>query len=246
MQLVLLSKRELDLIQRTHHMALRIIFGVPWNASKTAMSKLACLESAKCRNLLLNASFVNNRLSKEDTRNPTCNRMKELRNKSGSLIKSWFSKNKFIKKLREAESYKAEKFKIKHEDIKKASFGATAVSDAIIVPMVLKHSAILKWTNVEDAKMKKNIIRWRLGRIAFHQACTNCNGSAELSRKHALECTRMNELITEVYTDVNMEEGFLSIDNVLNSHYKNVSITTLSMLDTIISNISSMCNNTSA
>ena len=120
------------------------------------------------------------------------------------------------------------------------------MSDAIIVPKDLKHSAILKWINVEDAKMKKNIIRWRLGRIAFHQACTNCIESAELSRKHALECTRMNELITEVYTDVNMEEGFLSIDNVLNFHYKNVSITTLSMLDTIISNISSMCNNTSA
>ena len=53
----------------------------------------------------------------------------------------------------------------------------------------------------------------------------------------------MNELITEDYTDVNMEEGFLSIDNVLNSHYRKISITTLIMLDTIISNISSMCNN---
>ena len=83
-QSTLLGKKELDLIQRNQFLALRIIFGVPWNTSKTAMVKLACLESAKFRNLLLNASFVNDRLYQEENSNPTTVRMKELEKKQGS------------------------------------------------------------------------------------------------------------------------------------------------------------------
>ena len=161
---------------------------------------------------VLNAAFVRDRLYQEENSNPTTVRMKELERKQGSLIHFWLQKNNLIDRLRGAEKVKIEKLKIKYKDISESNFGATGISDGILVNKNLKHSTILRWKDAEDAKIKRNIIRWRLGRIAYHQQCKNCNESAELSRKHALECTRMNELITEVYTDVNMEEGFLSID----------------------------------
>jgi hypothetical protein len=81
----------------------QIIFGVPWNTSQTAMVKLACLESAKCRNLLLKAAFVKDRLYQEENSNPTTVRMKELEREQGSLIHFWLQKNNLIDRLRGAE-----------------------------------------------------------------------------------------------------------------------------------------------
>jgi hypothetical protein len=242
-QSTLLSNKELETIQRTQFMALRIIFGAPWNTSKTAMAKLACLESAKCRNQLLNATFVNARINQDNVRHPTVVRMKKLENKKGSLINKWLQKNKFIKRIRETEHYTAEKLKIKYEDISNTQFGSSNVSKGILVPKNIKQSSILKWRDVEDANRKRHIIRWRLGRIAYHQRCMNCSESVELSRKHALECTGMEEFIANVFTDVQMTEGTLSLDNVLNHHYQSNDETSLRTIYTIITNITSMCYN---
>ena len=70
-QTSIISKAGLDSIQRNQFMALRIIFGITWHTSKTAMIRLACLESAECRNLILNANFVKDRLDQEGSTNPT-------------------------------------------------------------------------------------------------------------------------------------------------------------------------------
>jgi hypothetical protein len=240
-QTTLLGQKELDLIQKNQFLALRIIFGAPWNTSKTAMVKLACLESAKCRNLLLNAAFVKDRLYQEENSNPTMIRMKELEKQRGSLIHFWLQKNDLIDRLRGAQKIQAEKLKIKYKDISESNFGATGISNGIMVKKNLKLSTILIWKNAEDANIKRNIIRWRLGRIAYHQICKNCE-SAELSRKHALECSRTNQLIKDVFREINQEEESLPLDNVLNHYISNTSESIFRSLDMIINNITSLCH----
>ena len=206
------------------------------------MVKLACLESAKCRNLLLNASFVNDRLYQEENSNPTTVRMKELEKKQGSLIRFWLQENDLIARLRGAQKVQTEKLKIKYKDISESNFGATRIRNGIMVKKNLKHSTILRWKDAEDAKIKRNIIRWRLGRIAYHQQCKNCNESAELSRKHALECSRTNQSIKDIFHEINQEEESLSLDTVLNHYISNTSESIFRSLDMIINNITSLCH----
>jgi hypothetical protein len=61
----------------------------------------------------------------------------------------------------------------------------------LLVPKNIKQSSTLKGKSVEAANPTRNIIIWKLGRIAYLQNCMNCGGAFELSRKHALECTFM-------------------------------------------------------
>jgi hypothetical protein len=42
--------------------------------------------------------------------------MIKLENKKGSLINKWLQKNKIMKRIRETESYQAEKLQIKHQE----------------------------------------------------------------------------------------------------------------------------------
>ena len=106
----------------------------------------------------------------------------------------------------------------------------------------LKHSTILRWKDAEDAKIKRNIIRWRLGRIVYHQQCKNCNEAAELSRKHALECSRTNQSIKDIFHEINQEEESLSLDTVLNHYISNTSESIFRSLDMIINTITSLCH----
>ena len=63
-----------------------------------------------------------------------------------------------------AQKVQTEKLKIKYKDISESNFGATRISNGIMVKKNLKHSTILRWKDEEDAKIKRNIIRWRLGK----------------------------------------------------------------------------------
>jgi len=79
----------------------------------------------------------------------------------------------------------------------------------------LKLSSILFWKNEEQGEIKRNLIRWRLGRIAFHQQCLNCNRE-KLSRKHAVLCSGVDHVLFEKYE---VMESFYSqniLDTLLN------------------------------
>ena len=51
---------------------------------------------------------------------------------------------------------------------------STRISDSIPVSNGLKLSSILFWKSEEDGEIFRNLVRWRLGRIAYHQQCLNC------------------------------------------------------------------------
>ncbi|MEY3312427.1 MAG: hypothetical protein RL348_1776 [Bacteroidota bacterium] len=239
---VLLAKAEIDLMQRTQFLALRIILGTTWNTSKSAMAKLACLESMECRNLILNASYVSKTLKKEDRTNPTFNLMNELKTKGKSLIGKWIHKNKFIERLQQSENIKEDIHKIKYENVSRSNFGATAVSDSIVIPNTLQHSSILKWKDSQDAIQKRQVIKWRLGRIAYHQMCLNCE-SKELSRKHALKCAGIDDFIAEKFKNFERDEEHLSLDKLLNHYYSTTSKELISIFASIIANIKWTCLN---
>ena len=60
----------------------------------------------------------------------------------------------------------------------------TRISDSIPVSNGLKLSSILFWKSEEDGEIFRNLVRWRLGRIAYHQQCLNFSrdSSENLSR----------------------------------------------------------------
>ena len=60
----------------------------------------------------------------------------------------------------------------------------------------LRRSSVLSWDGMEDAKIKLELIQWRLGRVAFHQDCRRCGGS--LSRKHAVICSGAEDFLSSL------------------------------------------------
>lgn len=106
---------------------------------------------------------------------------------------------------------------IRYENISQEILGHTNISDAIKVLPTLEHSSILKWDGMEDAMVKKEIINWRLGRIAFHQVCLNCQGI--LSRSHALICSGVEDQLKSIFPQVEFLNSITSLDCILNHFF---------------------------
>ena len=98
---------------------------------------------------------------------------------------------------------------------KSSTKASTRVSDSIPVEKSLKLSSILFWKNEEEGELKRNLIRWRLGRIAYHQECLNCNRE-NLSRKHAVLCSGVDQELLEKYEEVETFYSQNILDTLLN------------------------------
>ena len=100
---------------------------------------------------------------------------------------------------------------------KSTTKASTRISDSIPVSKSLQLSSILFWKNEEDGEVQRNLVRWRLGRIAFHQNCLNCN-QENLSRKHAVLCSGVDQALFDKFEEV---ESFYSqniLDTLLNKY----------------------------
>ena len=172
----------------------------------------------ECRNLLLNARFV--RPFNLDTfgSTPASRLYKTVLKQKGSLAHKWNLCNHYLEQLKHTsnETLKMTIKQIRYENIVQDNLGHTNISDAIHVDKSIRHSAILYWKGIEDAKIKQELILWRLGRIAFHQVCKRCNGA--LSRKHAVICSGAEEYILEQLPQIELLTVNTIIDEVLNSH----------------------------
>jgi hypothetical protein len=67
------------------------------------------------------------------------------------------------------------------------------VANCIPVDTSKKPNSLIEATFL-DREMQKELLFWRLGRIAFHQNCKKC-GSAQLSRKHAVQCANISQTL---------------------------------------------------
>jgi hypothetical protein len=218
MQAHLYKIADIQIFERTQQLALRIAYGVPWNTSKTALKKLSCLESMKCRNLLLNARFVRPLLLNLFPSLPASEIFHAVVTQRKSLAFNWKLKNIYIQRLQltSEKSLPAVIKEIRYESVVQENLGCTNVSDAIAVHRSLKHSAILYWDGVEDAKTKQELIQWRLGRIAYHQECGRCND--DLSRKHAVICSGAEDYLLQQFPDLEIPPAHTVIDSLLNTH----------------------------
>ena len=218
MQAHLYSSSNIQMFEKTQHLALRIAYGVPWNTSKTALKKLSCLESMKCRNQLLNARFVRPLLLEQLPDLPAFEIFHAVEKKRKSLAFKWKMGNPYIARLTHANDKRIKCLikDIRYENIVQENFGLTGVSDAIAVHKSLKHSAILRWDGLQDAETKQELIQWRLGRIAYHQACGRCN--CDLSRKHAVICSGAEDYLLQEFPDLEIPTVYTVIDSLLNTN----------------------------
>ena len=224
LQLKILEKSDLDILEASQLKASRILLQMPWNCSIQAIRRLFCMESMQCRNKILNAKFLRNlKILKE---NLQISRLVENASKeSNSVFREYLKKNEYYRDLEnisEGSKLFGKIKEIRRLDILDSTKGcksttrtSTRISDSIPVQKSLKLSSILFWKNEEQGEIKRNLIRWRLGRIAFHQQCLNCNRE-KLSRKHAVLCSGVDHVLFEKYEEV---ESFYSqniLDTLLN------------------------------
>jgi hypothetical protein len=219
MQISSYKKEMLEMFDRVQMMALRIANGVPWNTSKLALKRLMCLESMECRQQILNAKYLCRMESNNDLSIPAFKLFKRVKVDSKSLAYEWSHFNPIYIRLNSINDVKkrhAEIKVIRYENVVLDKGGNTNVSSAIFVDRNLKHSNLLKWKGTEDSTFKKELIRWRLGRIASHQTCGNCQG--ELSRKHALICSGAEDYLEREFANIEIPHSNTLLDAILN-HY---------------------------
>ena len=221
MQIHLYDSISMDLMQKSQMMALRIASGVPWNCSKTALKRLCCLEDMKCRNRILNSRFVHRLLNLEDRNNiPACLLWSRQIMNAKSIANSWRISNPYyhrISLIQDPLLVSKEIKVIRYENISQDTLGHTNISDAIVVLPSLLHSDIMKWNGIEDAKVKQELIQWRLGRVAFHQRCQVC--FEVLSRSHAVICSGAEDYLLEKFPQVTRSYSNTIIDDILNFYF---------------------------
>ena len=222
MQCHLYDASSIGLLQKVQMMCLRIAFGVPWNYySKTALKRLCCLEDMKCRNRVLNARFCHRLLNLDDRlRIPACQLWSKSTRLARSIANDWRISNPYyhrIISIADLSDLRRSIKSIRYENISQDDLGHTNISDAIKVLPSLEHSSILKWNGMEDAEIKQELIYWRLGRIAFHQVCFNCQGV--LSRKHALLCSGVEHQLRNLFSNVDFLQSITVMDCILNHYF---------------------------
>ena len=230
LQIKILEKSELDILESAQLKASRILLQLPWNCSIQAIRRLFCLESMECRNKILNAKFL--RCMKTLKENLQISRLVNIASTySKSIFREYVKRNEFFRDIEQISKESELKIKIKEirrNDILDAKKGcksttkaSTRISDSIPVSKSLKLSSILFWKSEVQGEIQRNLIRWRLGRIAFHQECINCNRE-NLSRKHAVLCSGVDQALFDKYEEV---ESFYSqniLDTLLNKYmFKN-------------------------
>jgi hypothetical protein len=243
MQATLYNNQLIEQFERVQHMALRIAYGVPWNTSKTALKRLSYLESMKCRNKILNARFVYKCSQAINEQIPASQIMIIKRNNRNSYIRSWYSLNPYIHRLLglNSDEFTKEIKSIRYENITTDSFGYTNVSSSILVHRSLNHSTLLNWTGLKETVIKKELIRWRLGRVAYHQRCLRCNNGTQLSRKHAELCSGAEDFLLNEFPELEDVYSNTVIDSLLNKYYYSNDIEVLEKIYEAILSIKKTC-----
>ena len=226
LQVKILEKSDLDILEGSQLKASRILLQLPWNCAIQAIRRLFCMESMQCRNKILNAKFI--RSLKTLKENLQISRLiSSASNNSKSIFREFFKWNEYVRELEKISRNSGLFGKIKEirrNDIldskkgcKSSTRTSTRISDSIPVSKSLKLSSILFWKSEEEGEIQRNLVRWRLGRIAFHQKCLNCNRE-NLSRKHAVVCSGVDQVLFEKYEEV---ESFYSqniLDTIINKY----------------------------
>ena len=138
----------------------------------------------QCRNKILNAKFLRG-LNFLQENLQISQLVNYASNFSKSIYKEFYRTNEYIRELQNVSAESLLKTKIKEirrmdildskKGCKSGTKTSTRISDSIPVSKSLKLSSILLLKSDNNGEIQRNLIRWRLGRIAYHQECLNCN-----------------------------------------------------------------------
>jgi len=226
LQVKILEQSELDILEAAQLKATRILLQLPWNCSIQAIRRLFCLESMQCRNKILNAKFLRNLKTLKE--NIQISRLANFAsNNASSVYKDYIKRNEYIRDVENVSSESLLSIKLKEirrRDIldskrgcKSTTQSSTRISDSIPVSKELKMSSLLFWKSEEEGEILRNLVRWRLGRIAYHQKCLNCNRE-KLSRKHAVLCSGVDEVLFDKYQEIESFQSQNILDTLLNKY----------------------------
>jgi hypothetical protein len=226
LQLKIMDTSVIDVLETAQLKASRILLQLPWNCSIQAIRRLFCMESMQCRNKILNAKFLRS-MHKLEGYTQITKLVQITSMESKSVYKDCLKLNECIRDLEAASNeseFRSKIRNIRRTDILDAKKGcksrtktSTRISDSIPVSKSLKLSSILFWKTEEEGEIQRKLVRWRLGRIAFHQECLNCNKES-LSRKHATLCSGIDQALFDIYEEI---ESFYSeniLDTLLNKY----------------------------
>ena len=226
LQLKIMDTSVSDLLEGMQLKASRILLQLPWNCSIQAIRRLFCLESMQCRNKILNAKFLCG-LHKLKNYKQITQLVEITSTGSKSVYRDCLKQNECIRDLESASNHKEIRTKlrnIRRMDILDSKKGcksrtrpSTRISDAIQVSKSLKLSSVLFWTNEDEGETQRKLVRWRLGRIAFHQECLNCNKES-LSRKHATLCSGIDQKLFDKYQEIESFYSLNILDTLLNKY----------------------------
>jgi len=166
MQVKILEKAKLDILESAQLKASRILLQLPWNCSIQGIRRLFCMESMQCRNKILNAKFLRNvKTLKENLQ--IARLINFASNNSKSVYREYFKRNEYIRQLenisRESELNRKIK-EIRRNDILDSKKGcksttrtSTRISDSIPVSKSLKLSSILFWKSEDVGEILRNL-----------------------------------------------------------------------------------------
>ena len=210
LNLCVLTPSEISPYQQVQNLALRRIFGAPFNCSVQALHKLANLELMSHRNLILNANYVgaiHNSICYHHPIVPLYRAVLERCNHITSPLKKSIRNNSILPACAriplllhplsqdhesigpiQAPLVAQKKKKLKLAHLKSLSKG---VAKEIVIHQEFKLYDIFTPTATTQ-KNRITITRWLLGLVAQHQRCLFCvNG--DLSRQHAIDCTNVDQ-----------------------------------------------------
>jgi hypothetical protein len=191
-------------LEATQQKSIRILMKLPWNTSAQAIRRLYRLESMETRSNILMAKFFRRGITSKKFNPIMYYMIWKSREDEKSILGQLRLQNPVFLKIVNSQNLK-DIIEIRRMDIMNPKKGApneskTNVADCINVPEDLKPDPLLSWKNQSEAKRNRNIINWKLGRIATHQKCGNCSNS-ELSRKHAVMCSGVEDELRRKYPD---------------------------------------------
>lgn len=217
LQLRVLAGKNAEKLQKTQNFAMRLIFSAHRTTSVNAMQKLLLLEPMRIRNQVINIKFAARLHNSNDSARPPVLIWRHAfpLEKPGSTARytranPLFPEATFLpifnrRLIRHATmvtpAFKKEVLKkLLWTKIAALDLGNTNVAGTIRMdPHQQGHRHVLRPYAFSNPRIRVPILRWLVGNVAAHRPCQTENCNAEISRRHAVECSGAEEGLMELY-----------------------------------------------
>lgn len=235
LQVRVLPKPQVTLLQKAQNLALRCIFSARRTTSTSALHKLLLIEPMQLRNEILNIKMAGRLLNSTDSSIPAVNLVwNGLSSRrvgsftTGAMNNKLWAGARIINRIENirvrgpsvpAETYSKAAFKkLIIAEINSLDNGLPSVAGVLdLLPNKQHFRHALRAGAFTDRKQRVSVLRWLTGGVANHTICLNCPGEHELSRQHAVTCSAAAAMLQERYPGhLQNYSSQNSIDRLLN------------------------------